>query len=58
MREDERLWALSTVEQAEAATRRARAATEPPPEPMSAEPRLESRLAEGDGRLALFYGPI
>ena len=58
MREDERLWALSTVEEVDGATRRARAATEPRPEPVASERRVEGRRVEEDGGLVLFYGPI
>ena len=58
MREDERpLWALSTAEEVEIATRRSRGGAQPA-EPVTSEQRIEGRLVEDDGKLVLFYGPI
>jgi hypothetical protein len=58
MREDERpLWALSTAEEVEVATRRATTFARPA-EPVTSEHRIEGRLVEEDGKLVLFYGPI
>jgi hypothetical protein len=58
MREDERpVWAWSTAEEIEIATRRSRSAAQPA-EPVTSEQRIEGRLVEDDGKLVLFYGPI